>query len=306
MANQKILNMQIIFCISLLFSTHIAFSKTLEKTQSMNKTDGKKPATYAIAISARACTAQILLNHMDICSLNAEKNGAMQSPCNTELVGKGNELEILVTPAALDTATLQSIFLEGSVISAVADNGESSESEKTVATFDIEKQLKDFKMAIAQKKTAEKIPLVVKVKFDSPDAPSFEERLKKSVPITDQERLISWAMEFRDALKREDIDKLYFWYEPKLIDYDIAYPDQKEPDNKVWFNNWLHTTIFPKKPIVDFDKKDIELRRLCDGRIWEIRRKGNEPLLLTGYKNRKRTKVQIYVGMVGNDIRIVR
>ena len=57
---------------------------------------------YYIEISANTCTCTIILNGLGIDVLDAKKIGSVQYPCNTELVGKSNKVEVIVMPASLD------------------------------------------------------------------------------------------------------------------------------------------------------------------------------------------------------------
>ena len=130
--------------------------------------------------------------------------------------------------------------------------------------------------------------------------------MTKAQPIENAETLKDWAIAFRSLLEKRDIEGLYALYEPKLKDYDIAYPEQKEPDNRVWFDNWMKNKIFPQTPFTHFIREDIETIKWCDGRIWEIRLKDGQALWRTEGLDGKRTKIQIYAGLVDGKVKIVR
>jgi hypothetical protein len=260
---------------------------------------------YYIEISANTCTCTIILNGLGIEELDAKKIGSVQYPCNTELVGKANKVEVIVMPASLDPATFDKIDVTG-VIKKYPDDGFiGPDSGEVVASFSLTQTIEMIK-ANPFVNIADLVPFKITAEFDSEDAPSLEERLIKAKPIENPDALKDWAMIFRSLLEKRDINGLYDLYEPKLLDYDIAYPAQKEPDNKVWFTNWMNNKIFPQNPFTGFTRDIIETKKYCDGRIWEICLKSGQPLWSTEGLDGKRTKIQIYVGLVDGKIKIVR
>jgi hypothetical protein len=260
---------------------------------------------YYIEISANTCTCKISINGLGIDELDAKKVGSVQYPCNTELIGKGNKVAVEVMPASIDLTTLNKIAVEGEV-KKYPDNGFiGPESGAVIASFSLTQTIEMIK-ANPFANIADLVPFKITAEFDSEDAPSLEDRLIKAKPIENAEALKDWAMTFRSLLEKRDIDGLYVLYEPKLIDYDIAYPAQKEPDNKIWFANWMNNKIFTQNPFTGFSRDVIETTKWCDGRIWEICLKGGQPLWSTEGLDGKRTKIQVYVGLVDGKIKIVR
>ena len=260
---------------------------------------------YYLEISANTCTCTIIINGLGIEELDAKKVGSVQYPCNTELIGKSNKVETIVMPASLDKATLDKIDVTG-VVKRYADDGFiGPESGEAVASFSLDQTIAMIKENPLVN-IADMVPFTLTCVFDSEDAPSLENRLLHSQPIENPEILKEWAMKFRMLLEKRDIDGLFELYEPKLVDYDIAYPQQKEPDNRVWFTNWMKNKIFPQNPITTFSRDIVETKKWCEGRIWEIYLKGGLPLWRTEGLDGKRTSVQVYVGLVDGKIKIVR
>lgn len=260
---------------------------------------------YYIEISANTCTCTIILNGLGIEVLDAKKIGSVQYPCNTELVGKSNKVEVIVMPASLDLSTFDKIDVTG-VVKRYADDGFiGPDSGEVVVSFSLDQTIAMIK-ANPLANFADLVPFTISAEFDSEDAPSLGDRLLKAKPIENQEVLKNWAMEFRNLLEKRNIDGLYDLYEPKLIDYDIAYPLQKEPDNRAWFTNWMNNKIFPQNPVTSFSKDMVETKRWCDGRIWEVYLKGGLPLWRTEGLDGKRTSIQIYVGQIDGKIKVVR
>lgn len=263
--------------------------------------------TYYLELSANTCTCKISINGLGVDELDAKKVGSVQYPCNTELIGKANKVAVEVMPASLDLTTLDKIRVEGLVKRYAPTDMIGPESGQVITRFTLEQKIAEIKADPAKLlKIANLVPFAITAEFDSEDAPTLADRLTKAKPIENPETLKDWAMAFRTLLEKRDIDGLYALYEPKLLDYDIAYPEQKEPDNRVWFANWMNNKIFPQTPFTGFNRDDIDPVKWCDGRIWEIRLKGSLPLWRTQGLNGSRTKIQVYIGMVKGKIKIVR
>ena len=262
---------------------------------------------YYIEISANTCTCKISINGLGVDELDAKKVGSVQYPCNTELIGKANKVAVEVMPASLDLATLDKIRVDGLIKEYSPTDVISPESGKVIATFSLARRIAEIKGdPQALLKIADLVPFAITAEFDSEDAPSLADRMVNAKPIENVETLKDWAIMFRGLLEKRDINGLYELYEPKLQDYDIAYPEQKEPDNRVWFENWMTNKIFPQTPFTAFRREDIDLKKWCDGRIWEIRLKDGNPLWRTQGLNGMRKKIQVYVGLVDGKIKIVR
>jgi hypothetical protein len=260
---------------------------------------------FYLEIAANTCTCKISINGLGIDDLDAKKVGCVQYPCNTELVGKANKVAVEVMPATLDLATLNKIKVDGEIKKYPDDGFIGPDLGDVITSFSLEQTI-DMIKANPFANIADLVPFKITAEFDSEDAPSFEERLLKSKPIDNVEWLKDWAMKFRYLLETRNIDGLYELYEPKLLDYDIAYPLQKEPDNKVWFTNWMNNKIFPQTPVVKYIRDDIVVKKWCEGRIWEISLKNGSPLWTTEGLDGKRALIEIYVGMVDGKIKIVR
>ncbi len=262
---------------------------------------------YYLELSANTCTCTLSLNGLGVDILDAKKVGSVQYPCNTELVGKANKVTVTVMPATLDMTTLNKIKAECVVKKYGPTDFIGPGSGQILSTFTLERRITEIKENPQELlKIADLVPFTISSEFDSEDAPSFSGRLLEAKPIENPEMLRDWAMAFRMLLEKRDIEGLYALYKPKLLDYDIAYPEQKEPDNRVWFANWMTGKIFPQTPFTGFRRDDLDLVKWCDGRIWEIRLKDGMALWRTQGLNGSRCKIQVYVGMVEGKIKIVR
>jgi hypothetical protein len=261
---------------------------------------------YYIEIAAKACNATVIVNGLRVSFLEAPKGGSLQLPCNTELIAKTNILEVSVAPTSIDPGFLDKITLDGEVTTYPEGSMVSPETRTVLESFSIDPRIQEIKENPLAGNPAELFPFKVTAKFVSDDAPSFDDRLNKTKPIENVEALKDWAIKFKEYLEVRNIDALYDLYEPKLLDYDIAYPNAKEPDNRKWFSDWMSDDIFLQTPFTDFKRDDIEPKKWCDGRIWEITLKGNRPLWSTIGFDGRRSRVKVFVGMVENKIKIVR
>lgn len=266
----------------------------------------EKNMVYNVELSANSCTCKLIVNGLGVETLNAEKVGSIQYPCNAELIGQNNNIGVEVMPVALDMATLGKVTVEGVVKKYHPGEFSGPDAGDVLTTFSLTRTIEEIKANPLAANPADLVPFKLTAEFSSEAVPSFAGRLIEAEPIENKDALLSWAMQFRLLLEQRDIKGLYELYEPKLHDYDIAFPEEKEPDNRKWFSEWMQETVFPRKPITSFSREDIELTRWCDGRIWEISRKKGEPLWGTEGLNNMVSEVEIYVGMVDGKIKIVR
>jgi hypothetical protein len=264
---------------------------------------------YQVGFSANTCRCKVVVNGLGVAEVNAEKVGSVQYPCNTELIGKENKVEVEVMPASLTPDVLDKIAVEGYVKKYHPDDVTGPENGEVVCTFTLEEKVMALRENPLAANLADVTPFALSCEFDSEESPSFRNRLVEAELIEDEMALLDWAMAFRGMLERRDAAALYELYEPKLIDYDIAYPEDKEPDNREWFANWMFEKIFPQTPRIDFDRDGITPVKWCGGRIWELRRKdgynGGHLWQTEGLEGR-RTRVEVYVGMVDGKIKIIR
>lgn len=263
---------------------------------------------YQVALAANTCRCKVIVNGLGVTELNAEKVGCIQYPLNTELVGIGNVVEIEVTPISLDPTVMDKISAEGTIKK--YDDGAITgpESGEVLASFTLEDKIAEVK-AKPLTNIADVIPFTLTCTFDSEEAPSFRNRLVDADVIDNGVALVDWAMNFKEMLRQQDVAALYDQYEPKLLDYDIAYPEDKEPDNRKWFANWMYGKIFPQTPLIDFDRDGVQLVKWCGGRIWELRRKDEYNggyLWQTVGTDDRWSYVEVYVGMVDGKIKMVR
>ena len=221
---------------------------------------------YYLEVSANTCRCTIIINGLGIDELDASKVGSVQYPCNTELVGKSNMFEVAIMPVSLDLATFNKIQVACTVKKYGDNDFIGPESGEVVKHFTLEQTIEEIKSDPRKLlKIADLVPFKISAEFDSEDVPSFENRLLKTKLIENVEALKDWAMTFRSYLEMRNNEALFALYEPKLNDYDIAFPNDKEPNNKVWFENWMKNKIFPQTPYVGFKREDLVLKKWCEG-----------------------------------------
>jgi len=261
---------------------------------------------YHAGLSANYCICKVMVNGLGVTTVNAEKVGSTQYPCNTELIGKENTVAIEVMPASPDLGALDKVNVQGYVKRYSPDEITGPESGELLMAFNLEQKIAELKANPFAVNLGEVFPFTLTGTFDSEDVPSFRNRLVDADVIANKAELLNWGMNFKRMLEKQDVAALYEQYEPKLIDYDIAYPEDKEPDNLEWFSDWMTEKIFPQIPVTDFTMDDINCVKWCDGRIWELQLKDGGPLWRTIGKDGKRTKVQVFVGLINNAIKIIR
>jgi len=148
-------------------------------------------------------------------------------------------------------------------------------------------------------------PLSATYSFDN-DNLSFKNRLIDAKPIKDEKMLVDYVEYLRNLMQKKDIAGLFEEYKYKLQDYDLAFPQDAESDNKAWFIELMENRFFPSGPVDDFKREEIGCISWCEGRIWELFLKPDRALWSTRGINGKRIKIEVYAGLVEDKIKIIR
>ena len=265
---------------------------------------------YYIQITGNACKADIIVNGLRVSMLKAEKGGNVNYPFNTELIDNKNTIEIVIYLPSFDVSTLDRLFCDGTVKTYEENEFVGPDSGTVVAQFSMVRKIEDLKNQILDDPTSvslsDEFPFTMRVEFVCTNVPTFSDRLIHAPIIDNEDSLKDWAMIFRNYLINQDVQSLYTLYKPKLIDYDRAYPNEREPDNAQWFSDWMNDTIFPEIPFTDFTRDDVIATKWCDGRMWELTLNDGRALWTTIGKNNQRSRIEVFVGNVSGAIKMIR
>lgn len=137
------------------------------------------------------------------------------------------------------------------------------------------------------------------------EGPDFSAELLDAKPWADEAALLDYAMKLRGLAVKRDVAGLLAEYEPKTQAWSKAYA---EPAPR--FAESLRevlTDFFAAGADVAFTRDDVEPHSWCGGRIWELRRKRDLPLLRTlpGPEG-ERTELSAFVAPRDGVLRVVR
>lgn len=137
------------------------------------------------------------------------------------------------------------------------------------------------------------------------EGPDFSDELYGAEPFGDEKALRDYGMKLRALAVRRDVAGLLAEYEPKIEVWAKAYAEPAAA-----FSASLReelTQFIAAGADVAFTPDDVEPRSCCGGRIWELRRKRDLPLLRTlpGPEG-ERTEMTAFVAARGGALRIVR
>lgn len=147
-------------------------------------------------------------------------------------------------------------------------------------------------------------PLTLTHRFAN-DGPDFSAELLDAAPFTDEDALRDYGMKLRGLAARRDAAGLLAEYGPKVRAWSAAYG---EPEAA--FSASLAEGIadfVAAGPDVAFTRDDVVPVACCGGRVWQLRRTRDLPLLRTlpGPEG-QRTALSAFVAPRGGALKIVR
>lgn len=261
---------------------------------------------------------QVVVNQLKLTRLAGGTGGTSSKPIDTHLVGKENKVMFRVLPDRLDSgeiSTVSDVSLVGTIKKYSPEGVVAPGEGEVIKEFDFdaivakrqEELAKQFDPTGAGDETSMlevTLPVQFSVTFDNVGA-SFRERLMRSNEITDEERLRNYAEHLRSLVVKKSAEALAREFKPKLDDYSMLHPDSGKDFTKE-FPQFLREVFFPGQPIVEFERSDIGVKSWCEGRIWEIFVKPEQPFLKTKGMDGKSNELPIFVGEVGGKLKVVR
>lgn len=265
---------------------------------------------YYIECAARKCIVEIIVNGLKVIRKNAGPGMNINYPFNTELIGKENLIIIRGYPTLDEkghVTTFEDLWINGAIKQYAADDVIGPENGIVIHPIDFNfvKQKRQVESGNISNLVA-LFPISEAYSLDNEEGASFRNRLIESQIIKDQKAVFEYAKHLRDLIRQRNIPGLFEEYKEKLVDYDLAFPQDAESDNSEWFANLMKDRYFPSGPVDDFKDEEILPVSWCEGRIWEIMLNPDRPFFITQGKNGKKLKIEVYVGMVNGKIRIIR
>ena len=147
-------------------------------------------------------------------------------------------------------------------------------------------------------------PLTVSHRFAN-GGPDFSAELLDAAPFDDEEALRDYAMKLRGLAARRDVAGLAAEYAPKVRVWSVAYA---EPEAAFAASLAEGVAEFVAAgPDLAFTRDDVVPVPRCGGRIWELRRRRDLPLLRTlPGEDDERTELTAFVASRGGALKIVR
>lgn len=237
---------------------------------------------YHLDMRVTKCVVRFKVNELPLGELvslgpNAE---SFAPPMNPYLVGSANMLEFEVTPAVGrdgEPIDLGEAEIEVAIIKAVKGDPVAPGEGDQVETYSFGDELR---ARIAQAREDEEeleIPQRFFEIFDN-DAVDFTAELREADELDDEAALRDYAIVLRDLVAASNAAGLAAEMEPKVQAYAIAY-DEDDGFIRDSLVDSLKTQVLPAGCVTDFERDDVLLERLCDGRIWELRRPNGRPLV---------------------------
>ena len=150
---------------------------------------------------------------------------------------------------------------------------------------------------------AQRHPMSVSTTFENTAGPDYSRIFEGAPVIRDTARLKDYAMHLRDLFAQRDTLGVYEAHRPKFDAIDFSRAEALKTVGSSWLSHDWH---------LDFDRKDLALRRWSSGRVWEIYRDDaltdtlrKEALLLAG-EGRLATWHTIYVAEIDDALKVVR
>lgn len=293
---------------------------------------------YYVELSTGGAAFFVTINDTPFFQTTSAGGAFKASPVNDRLVGENNELHVVAGPTtepdSTDLTTPEEAELTGSVKLYQSEDLFGTQDGKTITTFNLqdtiealrEQRRRDFRERIEKASPSERreladreeeltsvqFPVEMTVRFDSPETQSFAEHLTDAPVIEDTTALRDYALHLRDLMQGQDSRRLYGELKVKNEDYNQAYYDS---DGYEWWSDRFED-FYASGLRTNFDRKDIGLRPLLGGRLWEIYVKNGEPdqpwnptgrrFFKTRGENGKISRMRVIVGRVDGELCIVR
>jgi len=137
------------------------------------------------------------------------------------------------------------------------------------------------------------------------DGPDFSAELLDAEPFADEDALEEYAMKLRGLAARRDVGGLLAEYGPKVRAWSAAYA-KPEAVYSASLGEVLAKFV-AAGPDLAFTRDDVEPTPCSGGRVWDLRRRRDLPLLRTlpGPEG-QRTALSAFVAPRGGALRIVR
>jgi hypothetical protein len=259
---------------------------------------------YHLDVKIERCTVHIKLNDLTIVELTGGDTPEwFAPPLNPYLVGDGNLLSIDVYPAP-DTDIARANV---EIVVRVYDKGDNVApgSGPVVIAPDVNAEISAALEEARERGEEIELPLSFMHVFDN-EGPTFTAELNEADPITDEGALRDYAIVLRDLMAARDAGGLGEQMAPKVTAYAIAFDDDPTRIEQ-GLAHVLANEYAPRGFETDFTRDDVILLPQCGGRIWELRRPGNRPLIQTPIDAEESSmQIPTYVGRTPDGLRIVR
>lgn len=266
---------------------------------------------YHLDLVVDRCEARFRLNGVPFGELIArgEQPEWFAPPLNPYLVGADNVIEVEVRPVmgeAGEALDLGEARVELAVVRVEKGEPVAPGEGNRVAVFEVAPELQQRIVDAREADEELAIPQLFAYRFDNPEGPSFAGELHGAATETDEAALRDYAIRLRDIVRARDVDALVTEMEPKVQAYAAAYDDD---DGRIResLRETLRDRIFPAGPVADFERDEVVIEPLAEGRMWELEKPDGRPLISTDPDEDGGTyQLPVIVGVRDGALRIVR
>lgn len=253
---------------------------------------------FHLELTCRTCGLEVRLNDFPVAELtSSDQPSWFAPPVNPWLVGELNILDVTIHSAggsAFDDAAVEGHvrrFEKGDIVAP----GEGPE----IFAFTIPDELRE-----RVREEELELPQSFSVVFAN-DEIDFSDELSTPPPFDDREALLDYAIHLRDLLRAQDVDGLVAEFAPKANTWARAF-DEPEPGFVDSLREELRE-FFAEGVETDFERSDLALAPACGGRIWELMRSGDLPLMRSvELEEEGRSFWRVFAGERDGGLKVVR
>ena len=261
---------------------------------------------YHLELAVERCTALVRINDVPVMELTSDRGipVSFAPPINLYLVGEFNLLDVEIRPVVLHGTDRFSSFGDAAIRGAVLRYEKGDAVSPTSGEIITEVKIPDELRERVREEELE-LPQTFTLIFAN-EVVDFSDELGAAEPVADREAILDYGLRLRDLLAARDVAGMVAEMQPKLAAFARAY-DETEETMTGALTDYLGAQFFPAEPIVDFERDALDAFPRAGGRIWEVVRAPNLPLLQTVPDERGGTRqIPIVVSMRDGQLRVVR
>jgi hypothetical protein len=266
---------------------------------------------FHLDLRVERCRARFALNDLPFGELVARTRQpeCFAPPMNPYLAGMANIIEVEVWPSTTPDGApidLSEAVVELAVVRVEKGDPVAPGEGHRVATFEVRPELLARIREAEEEDEALEHPQAFFFIWDNDEGPNFAPELRDEAAFDDEGALRDYAILLRDLVRAGDVDGLVAEMEPKVQAYATAYADEA-PRVRASLAEVLRDRILPAGPTTAFERDEVQLESLINGRMWALRKPDGRPLVSTEPDGEGGTyQIPIVVGLRDGGLKVVR